>query len=121
MSMSIEARVVDWLAQQEVDAYLVGGWVRDRWLGRPLYDIDVAVAGDGLVLARRLADHFQGAYYPLATARSTGRAILSDESGRRVVVDVARQTKVDTALTNSFGFGGHNSVLILRRFTEANV
>jgi len=27
--------------------------------------------------------------------------------------------RVDTALTNSFGFGGHNSVLILRRFAEA--
>jgi len=27
--------------------------------------------------------------------------------------------KVNTALTNSFGFGGHNSVLILRKYTEA--
>jgi len=26
---------------------------------------------------------------------------------------------VNTALTNSFGFGGHNSVLILRKHTEA--
>jgi 3-oxoacyl-[acyl-carrier-protein] synthase II len=35
------------------------------------------------------------------------------------VPHVARPAKVDTALTNSFGFGGHNSVLILRRFIEA--
>jgi 3-oxoacyl-[acyl-carrier-protein] synthase II len=35
------------------------------------------------------------------------------------VPNKARPAKVDTALTNSFGFGGHNSVLILRRFTEA--
>lgn len=35
------------------------------------------------------------------------------------VPNVARSIKVTTALTNSFGFGGHNSVLILRKFIEA--
>jgi 3-oxoacyl-[acyl-carrier-protein] synthase II len=35
------------------------------------------------------------------------------------VPNKARNVKVTTALTNSFGFGGHNSVLILRKFTEA--
>jgi 3-oxoacyl-[acyl-carrier-protein] synthase II len=31
---------------------------------------------------------------------------------------VARRTKVDVALSNSFGFGGQNIALILRRFTD---
>ncbi len=35
------------------------------------------------------------------------------------VPNKARPRRVNTALTNSFGFGGHNSVLILRRFVEA--
>jgi len=35
------------------------------------------------------------------------------------VPNTARQVQVTTALTNSFGFGGHNSVLILRKYTEA--
>jgi 3-oxoacyl-[acyl-carrier-protein] synthase II len=35
------------------------------------------------------------------------------------VPNKARPAKVNTALTNSFGFGGHNSVLILRKLTEA--
>jgi 3-oxoacyl-[acyl-carrier-protein] synthase II len=35
------------------------------------------------------------------------------------VPNKARPANVTTALTNSFGFGGHNSVLILRKITEA--
>jgi 3-oxoacyl-[acyl-carrier-protein] synthase II len=35
------------------------------------------------------------------------------------VPNVARPARVNTTLTNSFGFGGHNSVLVLRRYTEA--
>jgi 3-oxoacyl-[acyl-carrier-protein] synthase II len=35
------------------------------------------------------------------------------------VPNVARPAAVNTALTNSFGFGGHNSVLILRKYTGA--
>jgi tRNA nucleotidyltransferase/poly(A) polymerase len=88
-NVSIQKQVADWLAQQGLEVYLVGGCVRDQLLGRRVHDLDVAVAGDGLALARRLADRFRGAYYPLDVARSTGRAILRGDGGRRFTVDIS--------------------------------
>jgi len=35
------------------------------------------------------------------------------------VPNTARHARVTTVLSNSFGFGGHNSVLVLRQYTEA--
>ena len=38
-----------------VDAYVVGGYVRDHYLRRPSTDIDVVVVGSGIDVARALA------------------------------------------------------------------
>ncbi len=95
--MNLIDRVVAWLAAQPTPAYLVGGFVRDRLLRRATYDLDIAVDGDGLALARGLANAFQGDYYPLDPERSTGRAILHRPTGRRLVVDVARFRGPDLA------------------------
>ena len=88
--MGIEERVTSWLAQQGAGIYLVGGCVRDWVLQRPIADLDVAAAEDGLVLAQRLANQLEGDFFVLDRERSTGRALLHDEAGGRFVVDVAR-------------------------------
>lgn len=83
--------VVQYVAKNFAGIYLVGGTVRDMVSGRGLQgDVDFAVAhGSGCDTARRIANHFGGAYYPLDQERDTGRAILAPRD-RRLVLDFAR-------------------------------
>ena len=76
-----------------VSAWLVGGTVRDMALGRGADDIDVAADGDGVALARALADEVGGAFVPLDEGRGTGRAVLGAYDGAgapRLTVDIAQ-------------------------------
>lgn len=90
------ARVAELLRDLGAPAYLVGGAVRDRLLdsSRPAYDLDFAVAGDGLAIARRVADALGAAFYALDAGRGVGRVVLSaplaSQAGSQRVVDVAR-------------------------------
>lgn len=43
------------VSRLDVDAYVVGGFVRDKLLGRPCNDIDVVCLGDGIQLAKAFA------------------------------------------------------------------
>ena len=43
-------------AEQQKEAYLIGGYVRDYFLKRPSKDIDIVVIGDGIQLAKKLAE-----------------------------------------------------------------
>ncbi|MEL6390296.1 MAG: HD domain-containing protein [Bacteroidota bacterium] len=42
-------------AQSRVDAYVIGGFVRDKILGRPTKDMDIVAIGDGIRLAKEVA------------------------------------------------------------------
>ena len=48
------------LSEEFAGVYLVGGFVRDLLLGRPNYDVDIAVEGNGIEFARRLAARLGG-------------------------------------------------------------
>lgn len=71
------------------DVYLVGGAVRDAYLHHAIKDLDLATPGDGRPLARRIANAFDGAYYPLDAQRGVGRAIINWQD-RPFQVDVAQ-------------------------------
>lgn len=42
-----------------VSAYVVGGFVRDKILGRPTKDVDIVCTGDGIALAHEVANSFK--------------------------------------------------------------
>ena len=43
----------------DVETYLIGGFVRDKILGRPTKDADIVCVGDGIELATAVAKHFK--------------------------------------------------------------
>jgi tRNA nucleotidyltransferase (CCA-adding enzyme) len=70
-------------------AFAVGGFVRDLLQGRPAGELDVAVEGDALAVARRLATELGGT---LVVHRQFGTASL-EGGGRRVDFATARRER----------------------------
>lgn len=72
--------------------YLVGGAVRDLLLGRPIHDLDFALPGQAIAVARRVADALGAAFFPLDRERDTGRALYAPpgaHSPARLCLDFA--------------------------------
>ncbi len=67
-------------------AWLVGGVVRDAALGRPLGDVDLAVAGDPEQAARAVARGLGGPCFPLSADFGAWRVLDRD---RRVTCDIS--------------------------------
>ncbi len=72
----------------EVDAFVVGGTVRDVLLGRTPRDLDLAVSGDAMALARRLASALPGHFVELDSVNAVARVVL--DAGPVRCIDVAR-------------------------------
>jgi poly(A) polymerase len=68
-------KVGNFLAGQNVQAYLVGGFVRDVLLERDTADIDIAVASDALEIAPKVATTLGGKYVLLDEANRIGRVV----------------------------------------------
>lgn len=77
--MNVLERVIAFIADQNVDAYFVGGLVRDELLGRTVKrDIDLAIDGEAAELARAFADSIGGAYYLMDEEHDVARVIVAD-------------------------------------------
>jgi poly(A) polymerase len=69
------------------DAWIVGGTVRDALLGRPLRDLDLAVAGDPAQGARAVSKALGGTAFQLSEEFGAWRVVLRDEAA--FTVDLA--------------------------------
>ncbi|MDD5038005.1 MAG: HD domain-containing protein [Dehalococcoidales bacterium] len=72
-------RVSGLLTEQNIEAYVVGGLVRDVLCGRDTDDIDIAIAADALEVAPKLAAALGGTYVLLDRVNRVGRVVLVDK------------------------------------------
>jgi tRNA nucleotidyltransferase/poly(A) polymerase len=63
-----------------VEAYVVGGYVRDKLLGKEVKDIDIVVVGDGIAFAEKVADSLNRKQ--LVTYEKFGTAMLPLPEGK---------------------------------------
>ncbi len=82
MKLSIEpsallllTKISNFLTEQGIQSYVVGGFVRDVLLGRGTADIDIAVTADALETAPKVATALGGKYVPLDRINRVGRVI----------------------------------------------
>jgi poly(A) polymerase len=77
------------LTLKGVSAYLVGGSLRDAMLGRPIRDVDLAVEGDSLAIARAVGEELGATYVPLSAERGIARLVFPGREGEVRFLDFA--------------------------------
>lgn len=87
-SASVINMAAAFLSSKGASAYLVGGTVRDCLLGIPTHDIDLAVGGSAVALAREFADANGGAFVLLNDQHHVARVIVT-VAGREWKIDFA--------------------------------
>jgi putative nucleotidyltransferase with HDIG domain len=59
LELNIFRKISSAAARLGIDSYVVGGFVRDKLLGRDTKDIDIVCVGDGILLAEEVAKSFK--------------------------------------------------------------
>ncbi len=84
----ILAKISQSLATQKKQGYIVGGFIRDRLLKRQTNDIDIAVTGDAVRIARKVAKEIGGKFVLLDDVNSVARVIaVEDEQPAKTATD----------------------------------
>ena len=74
--------------KENMQVYVVGGFVRDLIMGKPLNDIDIMIVGEGIPFARKLADEL--GLKKIIPFEKFGTAIIPN---REIQIEVATARK----------------------------
>lgn len=97
----------------ETVVHLVGGMVRDAWLGRETHDLDLVVNDRGEEIAQRLAEGFKARFVPLGRKEFGAFRLVAesfemdlwDRKGMSVHEDLARRDLTVNAISLDLGTG----------------
>jgi len=84
---SLLTTVSDLLAKQDIQSYVVGGFVRDVLLGRDTADIDIAIEADAVKIAPNIATALGGKYVLLNEINKVSRVVLINKEARQWKLD----------------------------------
>ena len=73
------SKIARLLATHREQGYIVGGFIRDRLLGRKTNDVDIAVSGDALAIARKVAKELGGKFVLLDDVHNVARVVVTEE------------------------------------------
>jgi poly(A) polymerase len=77
------AKISHLLTIQKKQGYIVGGFIRDWLLGRKTNDIDIAVSGDAITIAREATKEIGGKFVLLNDVNNVARVVvIKDEQPR---------------------------------------
>ena len=77
--LAILAKISHLLATQKRQGYIVGGFIRDRLLKRKTNDIDIAVSGDAVTTARKVAKEIGGTFVLLDDVNKVARVVVVED------------------------------------------
>jgi poly(A) polymerase len=75
-ALSILVKLNQFLTERQIQAYVVGGFVRDMLLERPTADIDIAIASDVFEIAPQMSAAFGGKFVVLDASNQIARVVL---------------------------------------------
>lgn len=81
MQAKLELLRKEILASANCEVFLVGGAVRDIYLGRKIIDYDLAFAGNAFKLAQEIAPRIGASFVPLDTDHDIARLVVKSAEG----------------------------------------